>query len=187
MGGSVLVRDPKQQGWRVGGSETCPGVRVGGTGGQERCAPFLQHHLTLTGRSTAFHFRWKSLVLHLWLFTCRHKPRDKLKNSHRDFWLYWTTPASLEGSETRMKFGSASFVSPNTLGKHLPHPQTAAENMHLVTQLLNSASPLPCPLPAHSPLLPAVLTNSCLILSIACCSSCTMFWYLDSLQSLLRV
>lgn len=125
--------------------------------------------------------------MHLWLFTCRHKPRKRLKNSHRYFWQCCTTMASLEGIETRTKFGPASFMSPNTLGKHLLHPQTAAENMHLVTQVLNSASPLPCPLPPRSPLLPAVLTNASLILFTAACSSGAMYWYLDSLQPFLRV
>lgn len=83
----------------------------------EECPLFLQHHLTLTGRSTAFHFRWKSLVLHLRLFTCRHKPRERLKNFHGDSWQCCTTLAGLEGSETRTKFGPASFMSPDTFGK----------------------------------------------------------------------
>lgn len=123
------TRSSRAGGW---GHTDLPGGAGGGARGrQESCAPFLQHHLALTGRFTAFHFRWKSLVLHLWVVTCRYKPTERLKNSHRDFWLCWTSLDSLEGSETRMKFGRASSC-----------PQTPLEHILFIPKLLQKTCTL---------------------------------------------
>lgn len=131
-------------GWRMG-----VWVEVGLEDGRSWGGPrthFLQHRLTLTDSSAAFHFRWKSMVLHLrsdssMMSSCRHKPRERLKNCHLDFWQRCANPVSLEGFETSTKFGPASSLSPHSLGKHPPRPQFAAENIHLVTQDLEFGIP----------------------------------------------
>lgn len=122
--------------------KTCPGVWMevgpvaGGPGWRRAGTPFLQHHLALTDSSAILHFRWKSLVLHLrfdssMMSSCRRKTRVGLKNCHLDFWRCCAIPVSLEGFETRTKFGPTSFFvpklpwktsssSPNCCRKHPP-------------------------------------------------------------------
>lgn len=48
-----------------------------------------------------------------------------------------------------MKSGPASFLSPNSLGKHCPHPQTALENFHRIINGLEFG--IPSALPPASP------------------------------------
>lgn len=179
--------------------KTCPGVWMevgpvaGGPGWRWAGTPFLQHHLALTDSSAILHFRWKSLVLHLrfdssMMSSCRHKTRVGLKNCHLDFWRCCAIPVSLEGFETRTKFGPTSFFV----------LKTPLENIFLIPKLLqktstlslgvsNLASALPCPPPAHSPLLPAALTNCSFIFCTAFSSWGTRNWYLDRLQLFFRV
>lgn len=98
------------------------------------------------------------------MFFCRHKPREVLKNHRLDFWPCCATLVSLEEFETRLKFGPAPFLTPNSLGKHPPHPQTAAEDIHLVNEDLEFS--IPSALPPASPQPPVASSTHKLVLHL---------------------
>ena len=150
--------------WGHGGLEALPGGADGGgtsrrevpAGGGVGDTPFSQHRLALTDSSAGLHFRWKSLLLHLrsdssMMSSCGQQPREELKNCHLGFWWCCATPVSVEESDTRAKFGPASSLSPDSPGKHPPHPQTAAENTCLVTQGLEFSVPPALPPTSRQP------------------------------------